>query len=195
MQHLRAFFFFFLLSLTSFGQTSYLDSLKTRLEKTSDVKEQLSLLRLIGREHPDTDEKIRYANQLLELANEHDVYFYQHGGELQLGIGYRFKGDLTASLEHLLKSLEVATAHEDDKMLGQSYGEIATTYASQGDTRNSVDYINKAIGIFRKQQDTLNLSIALLNTGYDYYTLNELDSSLAYGEEAEFLITDRKSVV
>lgn len=174
--------------LSVLSQTPLLDSLLNKYHSSSDIQEKLTLLRSITSEEPETNQKIEYANELLVLAQEHNLYFFEHSAELQLGVGYRFMGDLAKSLEHLLSSLEIAENNKDEKLIGSSYGEIATTYASQGDTRTSVQFSNRTIGIFKKQRDTLNLTIALLNTGYDYYTLNELDSSIMYGKEAEHLI-------
>lgn len=150
----------------------------------------MTLLRSITREEPETSRKIELANELLDLAIKNDSYFFQHAAELQLGIGFRFMGDLSQSLKHLLKSLEIARSNNDEKLIGSSYGEIAATYASQGDVPTSVQFTNKAIAIFKNRNDTLNLSIALLNTAYDYYTINKLDSSMLYGKQAEHLVTN-----
>ena len=192
MKSVRIIYTFLILTIPQFvvSQTTYLDSLINRFENEREPGERLNLLRMIASEEPDTERRIDYANQLLKLANEYDSYFFQHAAEIQLGIGYRFKGDLSSSLKHLLHSLEIAEAQGDLKMIGSSIGEIATTYASQGDVRASVQYMNRAIDIFRQQNDTLNITIALLNTGYDYYTINELDSSVMYGKEAEQLISN-----
>lgn len=172
------------------GQTPLLDSLLNRYNSATEVNERLTLLRSITSEEPETNQRIIYANQLLELARKNNSYYFQHAAELQLGIGYRFMGDLSKSLKHLLLSLEIAEENQDEKLIGSSIGEIAATYASQGDIRASVQFSNRTINIFRSQKDTLNLSIALLNTGYDYYTINELDSSILYGREAEHLVSN-----
>jgi len=192
-----AFFFtgliiFISLTLPLFGlsQEAYLDSLKRKYESTADIEEKMTLLRSITREEPETSQKIAYATELLHLANENNSYFFQHAAELQLGIGFRFLGDLSQSLEHLLSSLEIARSNDDEKLIGSSYGEIAATYASQGDVPTSVQFANKAIEIFENRKDTLNLSIALLNTAYDYYTINKLDSSILYGKKAAHLGTN-----
>lgn len=179
-----------LLPLFSKGQTTYLDSLLNHYQTLSNPLERLSMLKLITSEEPETDQRIAYAYQLLDMANQQNADFYRHAAELQLGIGYRFKGDLSSSLEHLLLSLEIAQKINDPTLVGSSYGEISGTYASQGDLRLSVQYMNKAIDIFKIQNDTLNLAIALLNTGYDYYTLQEYDSSILYGTEAEVLVSN-----
>lgn len=184
-----------LLPVTVLGQTSILDSLFLEYKKASDPMEKLTLLRAITSEQPETDQRIRYAYELLNLAKKYDSYFFQHSAELQLGIGYRFKGDLGSSLEHLLLALEIAQINNDSKLIGSSYGEISGTYASQGDLRTSVQYMNKAISIFKMQEDTLNLSIALLNTGYDYYTLHEYDTSIMYGREAEKLVSNYSEMI
>lgn len=192
-----AFFFSYLIfslclfsSVRGLGQNSYLDSLKSQYATISDIKEKMTILRVIARDEQETSKKIAYANELLELAEEHDSIFYQHAAELQLGIGYRFMGDLSQSLEHLLRSLKIAKEENDEELIGSSYGEIAATYASQGDVATSVQFMNKAIGIFKQRKDTIHLSIALLNTAYDYYTINKLDSSMLYGKQADQLVSN-----
>lgn len=180
--------------LTTQSQTPLLDSLIDEYNQSSDVTVKLTLLRSITADEQETKQKIVYANELLELARENNSYFFEHSAELQLGVGYRFMGDLAKSLAHLLSSLEIAEENNDEKLIGSSIGEIASTYASQGDIRTSVQFSNKTIDIFRDQKDTLNLCIALLNTGYDYYTINELDSSVMYGKEAEHLISNFSAI-
>lgn len=184
--------FFILLTSPLFGfdQTPLLDSLLAEYKSATEIKDKLTILRAITSEEPETNQKIAYANELLALAIKNDSYYFQHAAELQLGIGYRFMGDLSKSLEHLLASLEIAEANNDEKSIGSSLGEIAATYASQGDLRTSVQFSNRTIDIFRKQRDTLNLSIALLNTAYDYYTIDELDSSMLYSQEADQLVSN-----
>lgn len=177
-----------ILPLWSNAQTPYLDSLTREMEEALTDNDRMYNLRLIASDEPDSDKRIEYANELKDLAIKNDNFFFHHAAELQLGIAYRFKGDLSKSLFHLLNSLEIAEHKEDDKLVGISYGEIASTYASQGDLELAVTYSNKIIKLFKQQQDTLNLTIALLNTGYDYYTLNKLDTSLMYGREAEELL-------
>jgi len=169
------------------AQTPYLDSLTRELNNATTPNEKMYILRLIASDEPDSEKRIAYANQLKDLAVAHDNFFFHHAAELQLGIAYRFRGDLSRSLFHLLNSLEIAKENDDEKSIGASYGEIAATYASQGDLELAVSYSNKIIELFRQQQDTFNLTIALLNTAYDYYTLDKLDTSLMYGREAEFL--------
>ncbi len=181
-------FLIFLLAISPFDlicQTPVLDSLLIEYRSTKNIQDKLTILRSITAEEPETYQKIAYASELLELAKKNELYFFEHSAELQLGVGYRFMGDLSKSLKHLLASLEIAENNNDEKLIGSSIGEIAATYASQGDIRTSVQFSNRTIGIFRKQQDTLNLTIALLNTAYDYYTINELASTIMYGMEAE----------
>ncbi|WP_462253280.1 ATP-binding protein [Ekhidna sp.] len=190
-------FLVFLLVISPFDlicQTPVLDSLLIEYSSTKNIQDKLTILRSITAEEPETYQKIAYANELLELAQKNELYFFEHSAELQLGVGYRFMGDLSKSLKHLLASLEIAENNNDEKLIGSSIGEIAATYASQGDIRTSVQFSNRTISIFRKQQDTLNLSIALLNTAYDYYTINELDSSVMYGMEADHLVSNYSDI-
>ncbi|WP_420317023.1 ATP-binding protein [Ekhidna sp.] len=184
----------FLISQFGFSQTSLLDSLIVEYQAADNSIDKMTLLRVITSEQPESSKRIEYAEELLKLAIQHDSYYFKHAAELQLGIGYRFLGDLSASLEHLLISLRIAEDNQDNKLIGTSNGEIAATYASQGDIPTSVHFMNKAIAIFEVQSDTLNLAIALLNTAYDYYTINKLDTSMLYGRQAENLVSNFSNV-
>ena len=154
------------------GQGSrVVDSLKQLYEKEKDAVQRLELLASICAEEPSTVDRLSYAEELLSLARAQKIPGYVHAAYLQKAIGLRLQGDLSNSLQNLFKSAETARQIEDKKMLGQSYGEIANTFSAQGDLQNGTNYMNKALNIFREIGDSINLAVGLLNTGYDYYTL------------------------
>jgi signal transduction histidine kinase len=181
-------FSFFILSVALAQESQVVDSLKRQYEEEDDLIEKLELLTSICSEEPSAVQRLKHAENLLSLALEEDLPGYIHAAHLQKAIAYRLQGNLTKSLESLLSSAEIAQKIEDNKMLGQSYGEIANTFSAQGDLQNGIDYMNKALAIFREIGDSVNLAVGLLNTGYDYYTLNKLDSSLLYYDEAEIIV-------
>jgi len=189
---IRKYFFYTIvlfLSTIARGQNqNYIDSLVSVYESSNDTQIKLQVLSELCSEQSGADKRIEFAGVLLELAEKNREFTYTHYANLQLGIGHRLKGDLPSSLNYLLTSAKIADQLEDEKLKGQSFGEISTTYASQGDTKNSVIYMNKAIAIFRKSEDKKNLVVALMNTGYDYYTINQYDSSLLYYNEAESIV-------
>ncbi len=174
------------LPLWSFAQKiSKLDSLIQLFEEGSKDESALPILREICAEHPNSIGRLLYAKEMLNLAQASDNTDYIHYSYMQVGIAYRIQGNLAESSRNLFKALDYAQEIGDIKKIGESYGEISTSFASQGDTKNAVNYINRAIGIFRQQKDSLNLCIALFNTGYDYHTMHKTDSALLYYAEAE----------
>jgi tetratricopeptide (TPR) repeat protein len=191
MEFRKYFFYTIVLFLTTnvSGQNqNYIDSLISVYESSDDTQIKLQVLSELCAEQSGADKRIEFAGVLLELAKKNRELNYTHYGNLQLGIGYRLKGDLPSSLKYLLNSVKIADQLKDEKLKGQSLGEISTTYASQGDIKNSVNYMNRAISIFRKSDDKKNLVVALMNTGYDYYTIDQYDSSLLYYNEAESIV-------
>ncbi len=189
---IRKYFFYTIvlfLSTIARGQNqNYIDSLVSVYESSNDTQIKLQVLSELCSEQSGADKRIEFAGVLLELAEKNREIKYTHYANLQLGIGYRLKGDLPSALKYLLNSVQIADQLKDEKLKGQSFGEISTTYASQRDTKNSVNYMNKAIAIFRNSEDKKNLVVALMNTGYDYYTINQYDSSLLYYNEAENIV-------
>ena len=179
-------FFCFFLPTVIFAQSNHLvDSLVAVFETTTVEESTLPLLRQICAEHPSSKGRMIYAREMLKLAETFESAEYVHYAYMELGIAYRLQGNLTESTRHLFISLEKAKELKDQKKIGESYGEIAATFASQGDIGNAVKYINQAIELFRAEQDSVNLCIALLNTGYDYHTMGKMDSALLYYAEAE----------
>jgi signal transduction histidine kinase len=165
--------------------TSKLDSMVHLFETGPKDATALPVLRAICAEHPNSIGRLLYAKEMLNLAESFEVSEYIHYAYMQVGIAYRIQGNLAESSRNLFLALDYAQEIGDIKKIGESYGEISTSFASQGDTKNAVNYINRAIDIFRQQNDSLNLCIALFNTGYDYHTMGKTDSALLYYAEAE----------
>jgi two-component system NtrC family sensor kinase len=177
-----------LLSIFSQAQNNVvLDSLIEAFETGPKDEYALSLLRKICVEHPNSTGRLLYANELLRLSEYHQIPEYVHYAYMEVGISYRMQGNLSESTRNLFKSLEIAKEIGDNKKIGEAYGELSTTFGNQGDTRNAVIYINRAIDIFREEKDSLNLCIALFNTGYDYHTMSLEDSAMMYYAEAEII--------
>ncbi|MEP1095280.1 MAG: tetratricopeptide repeat-containing sensor histidine kinase [Cyclobacteriaceae bacterium] len=94
-------------------------------------------------------------------------------------------GDLQESLEHLFIGASIAESEKFLDILSEIYIEIASTYTQNNDPDNSLIYKSKAIDIIRKTGNAQLLAINLLNTGFSYYTINNLDTALSYYNEAE----------
>ncbi len=177
----------------AFGQDqTKADSLKILLQNgdTLSVSSKAYLIDNIAVYSIAPEDKMLYAELLLEIAQKEDLALYSIKGYRYKGVAHRLQGDLKKSLENLFQSAKIALEINDDDQLVRSYSEIATTYTSHDNFRNALIYQNKAIELFRRLDKKQSLAISLLNTGFVYYTLEELDSALLLYNEAESLFQD-----
>ncbi len=146
---------------------------------------RLKLLNGLATNLPDQDSVYKYSNELLVLSKKLNSSYYESFAYLHLGVSYRFRGELQRSLENLIASAKIAETKGYLDLLGSAYSEISTNYSSNNDFNNSHRYSNKAIAIFRENGKKERLAITLMNVGYEYYTINEMDTALMYYDEAE----------
>jgi signal transduction histidine kinase len=74
---------------------------------------------------------------------------------------------------------------DDSELQFHAYQELASTYTAKKDIKNALLYEKKAITILRiTGGNDEQLAVNLLNSGYSYYTLGEIDSALILYKEA-----------
>lgn len=163
------------------------DSLKRVLNSGDHLssEERISILTDLSQLSSSPEEVLAFANELQKLALKGQQYEYAIRAHQYKGVAYRLQGNLKKSLESLFQSAQMAVDHGETYLEMQAYSEIAITYTSNNQFKNSLQYKKKAIEIIRKLGDQEQLAINLLNTGYSYYTLDYPDSALLLYNEAE----------
>ena len=146
---------------------------------------KLQVLYEISRSSTSPKEKIKYANDLIDLSLRTGSEFFEARGYHHLGVAFRLNGELEKSLNKLFEAASIAERIENFQLLAQTYSEIGTTYTKNSDVNNSLLFKSKAIDVLRKTKNDQVLAINLLNTGFSYYTIDNLDTALAYYNEAE----------
>lgn len=132
------------------------------------------------------EEKLKHANELLEMAINSNQTAYIIKAKCRIGVAHRYLGNLGIALKYLFESANDAIGIEDQKaFLAEIYAEISTCYTQNGDSENALIYNSKAINILRQTGNDQELAISLLNTGYDYYLMQNYDSAMAYYNESE----------
>lgn len=161
------------------------DSLISVLASIEVDSVRLFVLQQIITASANPDSTIKYAKVLLSSTDDEkytiDAYYH-------LGTGNRAKGNLEESLEYLFLAAKLSEETNDYSNLGHSYSELASTFSKSGDFRNSMDYNNRAVEVFRLLGDRQTLALTLLNTGYQYYNQQVYDTSLMYYNEAEQIL-------
>lgn len=168
------------------------DSLKRLLIKsdTSSNTTKMVVYAKISALSSKPDEVLRYSDLLLNLATKEEQPTYIIEAYQAKGVAFRLMGNLKMALKNLFLSADMANKYNKHKLLTYAYLEIANTYTANKDFKNAVFYNKKAIKTIRLQGNKEQLAINLLNTGYNYYILHELDSALSLYNEAEPLFNE-----
>ncbi|ULQ55499.1 hypothetical protein KJS94_12680 [Flavihumibacter rivuli] len=127
---------------------------------------------------------LRYADELIRLADSSGNQLYLHRGYLQKGNKLRLLGGLSDAQAAYFKSLEAA--QKANYILGESmvYGSIADVYSSANDHNNAIYYYNRSISALRKLKDSTALGSAIFNASDEYIKRGRNDSALTYLKEA-----------
>lgn len=187
------FVFLFVLPFNLYSQNQRkADSLKFIFNSKETFSDSLTtnLLSEIILASSSPEEKLLYSDVLLEKSKKYKPIFYAIKAYNAKGVAYRLQGDLDNSLKELFKSAELATENDYPVFEADAYSEISNTYIANEDFTNSLVYQTKAIDIFRREKINQRLCIALLNTGFNYYSEGKLDTALQLYNEAEPIFED-----
>jgi len=107
----------------------------------------------------------------------------------QLGDANEQMGNYPRALSHYLKHLRLAEDLNMQFEIAQALTNIGIIYHDQNEYRSAIDYTLKAKSVIeaiekKPKYYDLNRVVILLNAGYYYYKLNQLDSALLYEQDA-----------
>ena len=168
------------------------DSLKLVLNQGMTFSDSAitNLLYRITIKSSSPEDKLEYSDLLLEYSKSYEPIYYSIKVYYIRGVAYRLMGDLEQSLQNLFQSAQLAADNNHPVLEAEAYGEIANSYVANEDFQNSLEYQIKAIDIIRIHGTQQQLAISLLNTGFNYYSLEKLDSALVLYNEAEPIFED-----
>lgn len=185
--YLKVSLFLFSFHLSMFAQEQKVADSLVEIYKEGNLGniEKLELLRNLSfNEVNDLDLSLKYAEELITLSKSKNNYLYLHRGYFQKGTKLRISGDLNNSLNAFFKSQEAATKAKYIAGQGSSFSSIADVYSVMGNSKNAMEYYNKAITILRKTDNPIGLASALLNAGDEYLKDKKYDLALVYFEES-----------
>jgi len=176
--------FFFFLSMSLFSQDQRIaDSVETiYINGNFEEEKRLELLKMLAIKHPDNEIKIKYSNQLLDLAKEMDSSNYIFTAYLEKGNAYHALGKFPLAIDNYLNAGNMASQNSDSIQLAMIYGSVANIYQGMGNYKTGIPYYKKSIAIFKnnleKKNDSINYANSIENLGYAYSKLNKPDSAL-----------------
>jgi len=124
----------------------------------------------------ETENKIRYSDQAIELAQNLDIL--PALPYLKKGEGYLNEGNLTSALECFINAANNFKTIDDSAGLGRTYGYMAEAYNMQGNHENAKQYLQSAVKIFEQLKDSLRWVYALHEMGYINYSMGQYDTAL-----------------
>lgn len=149
---------------------------------------KLELLRnLAYNEMKDPELGLKYAEELISLANANGNFLYLYRGYLQKGNKYKYLGKLEEALKAYFNCVEAAGKLDNYVYVGSAYGAIADVYSISNNHVNAMLYYNKAITAQRKSKDSVALAQVILNAGDEYLNFNIYDSALLYFKESKII--------
>ena len=119
--------------------------------KVSGEEALFLLNKLAFNEINDPDLRLKYAEELIQLATILNNYEYLYKGYFQKGNCHKYMGDLPKAIETFFQCAEIAIENKDLKREGTAYMTIADVYSNLSNFENANLYYDKSIVILRKE--------------------------------------------
>ena len=141
-----------------------------------DDSNKFELLYKLASNSVNTDTIIKYSEQAIALAEKLNVspaqpYVFK-------GFGYLNSGKLASALECFMNAADYYKSAGDNTGMAATYTYIAEAYNQQENYNNAKYYLENAVEIFSKEEDTTRLASALHNLGYVNYCIGQIDTAL-----------------
>jgi adenylate cyclase len=188
--------FFFLLAQSCYCQDQKIADSLVKIYEQNTLKDtaQLELLRNLSfNESRNLNLSVKYAEELILLAQKESNNRYLHNGYFQKGNKERLLGNLDEALKSYFNALEVSKKTNRLSSEGSDYSAIAAIYGESKDPTNAMLYFHKSISVLRQTTDTDNirrtsdsilLASTILNAGDELRINESYDSALIYFNES-----------
>lgn len=192
-------FCFFLYGFAA-AQPKTLDSLKFVLKSKSNI-ERVNVLNAIAKTsiYGSHKEVIRYAEEALVLAKQLQFKEGEADALYNLSYGYYLKSEIDSSFLFVKHAKKLFTGMNNKNGIAKSFNILGLIYLKKGNTRRSLQNINKAISICDEINDFVEKSKSLNYLGLVYWKLadyaNALENFLESLELKEKVSNDNEIVL
>jgi len=175
-----------LFALEVTAQQNKIDNPHQLLAFAKEDTAQIDLLNQLSSSFTDSrpDSALIYANQALEFSRKIGYAKGEIGALLFIGNAMLTTGNYSKGLESDLEALKKSESLDDLRAMAICYGNLGTLYAEQEDHEQAIPYYLKAKKILEKFNNEMFLSNLLINIGYSFAQLNQLDSARIYLTQA-----------
>jgi tetratricopeptide (TPR) repeat protein len=184
------------ISLSTYAQNQSLaDSLINYLDAQPTLSDssKFVILKSISINSTSPSQVIFYANKAKVFAEKEGSHLKLAAINTILGAAYKAQGKMVLALENFLSAEQYYKIIEN--VIGQAsvYAEIASLYSIQDDYKNAHLFMDKAIIIFKDQNDTIRLASLLQNKGNTFRKVKETDSAMVYFNQSLELFRHKKA--
>ncbi|MFW9992816.1 MAG: tetratricopeptide repeat protein [Candidatus Odinarchaeota archaeon] len=107
-----------------------------------------------------------------------------------LGMILYSTGDVDASIDYNLKSIEISEKQGNYLELARSYNNLANCYSEKGDHEKAIEIYKKAKVIDEKLNDLRGKGIALMNMALEYQYTGDYEKALEHNQESIDLLKE-----
>jgi len=188
---------FFILSQINyaFSQKAITDSLYIEFNKYENDSVRVSILVNITQNLFDNSN-----DTLLKFYNKHENFIKEKGTFNQkiksnsiIGFFGHRTGNYKLSLKKFNENLDYSILKKDTLMIAASYGNIGNTYLYKGENKTAIEYYNKALIIFEKNNNIRGLASLYGVLGNTYLKMNKPKVAIENYEKSKTYFNDLKS--
>jgi tetratricopeptide (TPR) repeat protein len=179
MKKVTCFLFLFLVTLFLSAQQNKIDSLHQLLSIAKEDTTQVNLLNQLSRSFSDSkpDSALVYADRAREFSQKIGYVKGEGYALIRISTVMTTIGNYSKALEIGLDALKKSEALGNERLIASCYNNLGGVYAEQGDQKQAMIYALKAKALTEKINDERFLAILLINNGYGFGQINQLDSA------------------
>lgn len=177
----------------------YLDSLSAAVKILPDDTNKVNLLNEIAWNYIPIsgDSGLSYSKKALEIANDIE---WKKGAAIasnNIGEAFRFKGEITNSIENHNNALSLFTEVNDTAGQAHTLSQLGMSYFNISDFTKSHEYFNRSLTLARIINNKVIVAKNLSYIGIIHSTLKEYELALKYFEESKNyfeVLNDRRNI-
>ncbi len=169
------------LSIFTLANSSKTDSLLNILENQKGIT-RMETLRQITKKYMNNsvEEAIKYASELLMIAEEEGNLKYTDLACSFLGEAYFYMDEIDKSIEYFEKFLEINIKQEDIDGIGTAYNNLGIVYRYIEKYETAIQYYLESLAIKERLKDSAGLSTTQNNIGVLYFHMGDYNKALEY---------------
>jgi len=170
------------ISLSTFSQTTKIDSLKSELKNTILDSLKVQILKDISWEYLNNRSNIKLAELYIDSVYQLSVESKNQRGiaiaNYQYGVLNRQKGNYDKALVHFDKYLKFSEKHNNKVEIANGFNQIAIIYDNRGQYDKSLDIYHKILKIYEEEDDQYSVANILNSLGEILKTTDRLNEAM-----------------